>query len=93
MASTATWSVEIQLFEDDEDTSAKAVLVTGEGPNRHRSLTGTGRSRKNPSDVEVPEIGEEVAAARALRDLAARLLGAASEDIADLEHHEVHLVR
>jgi len=93
MASTATWSVEIQLFEDDEDTSAKAVLVTGEGPNRHRSLTGIGRSRKNPSDVEVPEIGEEVAAARALRDLAARLLGAASEDIADLEHHEVHLVR
>jgi len=93
MASTATWSVEIQLFEDGEDSAAKAVLVTGEGPNRHRSLTGTGRARRNPSDLEVPEIGEEVAAARALRDLAARLLGAASEDITDKEHHEVHLVR
>jgi hypothetical protein len=31
--------------------------------------------------------------ARALRDLADRLLGAASDDIAEVQHEEVHLRR
>ncbi len=91
MVSTTTWTVEIQLFEDGDDTTARASLITGIGPNRHRSLRGTGRARRSPGDVEVPEIGEEVAAARAMRDLASRLLGAASADISEVEHHAVHL--
>ncbi len=38
-----------------------------------RSLSGTGRSRRNPSDPSVPQVGEELAAARALHDLANHL--------------------
>lgn len=91
MTSTETWSVDIMIFEGDDNTSARATLVSGTGANRRRTLVGTGRARRAPGDVGVPEIGAEIATARALRDLADRLLGAASDDIADIERHEVHL--
>ena len=35
-----------------------------------RSFSGHGRSRRNPHDPSVPQVGEELAAARALHDLA-----------------------
>jgi hypothetical protein len=54
-------------------------------------LDSRGETRRNPSDVDVPEIGDEVAAARALRRLADRLLWVASDDIEAIEGHEVHL--
>lgn len=84
-----TWKVDIQLFETDDDTTAHAVLHTQAGTTLH----GHGRARRNPTDQPVPEIGEELAAARALRELAARLLETASGDISQLEAHEVHLLR
>jgi hypothetical protein len=90
-----TWNVTIHLFDaDDVDrdgtlTSAHAALRTSSGT----TLDGYGRARRNPRDPEVREIGEELAAARALRDLADRLLQATSDDIAMVEHHEVHLRR
>ncbi|WP_461023673.1 dsRBD fold-containing protein [Thalassiella azotivora] len=62
----------------------------GPGPD---PLHGQGRARRNPADEDVPEIGEEVAVSRALRDLADRLLATASGDISAVEHHEVHLQR
>lgn len=91
MASTITWMVDIQLFEDDDHSSAKATLVTGSGSNLRRTVTGTGRTRRNPADMDVPEIGAEIAAARALRDLADRLLHTASDDISAIEHADINL--
>ncbi len=38
-----------------------------------RSLAGYGRSRRNPTDPSMPQVGEELAAARALYDLARHL--------------------
>lgn len=93
MTSTETWTVEVMLFEGDDKTSAKATLISGTGANRRRTLVGTGRALRRPGDAAVPEIGAEIATARALRDLADRLLGAASDDLADLEQHDVRLVR
>ncbi|WP_088318266.1 dsRBD fold-containing protein [Kineosporia sp. R_H_3] len=93
MTSTETWNVEIMLFEGDDNTAARATLISGTGANRRRTLVGTGRAHRKASDPAIPEIGAEIATARALRDLADRLLGAASDDIADIEQHEVHLVR
>ena len=55
------------------------------------ALDSRGQMRPNPSEVAVPEIGDEVPAARALRRLADRLLGVASDDIKAIEGHEVHL--
>lgn len=89
MDAVHTWKVEIQLFEHDDDTAADAVLTTTAG----NTIRGRGRARRNPSDQDVPEIGEEVAASRALRDLADRLLNTASEDISEIEHESVHLYR
>jgi hypothetical protein len=92
---TRTWKVRIDLFETDDVhgdgdvTKAHAELTTSSGTQ----LRGQGRARRAPQDRDVPEIGDELAAARALRDLADRLLRATSEDISALEHEDVHLVR
>jgi hypothetical protein len=90
-----TWNVTIHLFDaDDVDrdgtlTTAHAVLRTSAGT----TLEGYGRARRNPHDPAVREIGEELASARALRDLADRLLRATSGDISSIEHHAIHLRR
>ena len=81
------WSVDLYLFEQDAATMAHAVLHT----DARTKLESRGETHRNPSDVAVPEIGDEVAAARALRRLADRLLGVASDDIEAIEGHEVHL--
>lgn len=92
---THTWKVTVHLFSSDEirsdehTTVAHAVLTTTSG-NR---LEGYGRARRNPGDEDVPEVGEELAAARALRDLADRLLRATSDDLSAIEHHRIRLVR
>ncbi|GGO21374.1 hypothetical protein GCM10011574_48670 [Microbispora bryophytorum] len=68
------------MNEDDNDdvTTATAVLYTP-GGQRHESV---GRARRNPSDRPVPEIGDELAAGRALADLGAKLIGDGAEDVA-----------
>jgi hypothetical protein len=81
------WRVELYLFEQDAATRAHAVLHTG-APTE---LDSRGEAHRNPNDANVAEIGDEVAAARALRRLADRLLGVASGDIEAVEGHEVHL--
>jgi hypothetical protein len=79
--------VDLYLFEQDAATVAHAVLHT-DAPT---ALDSRGETRRSPGNVDVPEIGDEVAAARALRRLADRLLGIASDDIETIEGHEVHL--
>jgi hypothetical protein len=79
---TKRWTVEVFLTEDDRDdvTSATAVLYTDAG-RRHESVA---HARRNPSDRPVPAIGDELAAGRALSDLAAKLIGDGAEDVAQL---------
>lgn len=84
---TTTWSVEIFLSESNGQTKAVARLHTNDRTN----LVGTGFARLNPADRDVPEIGEELATARALHALADRLLGAAVGDIAEVTHESVTL--
>jgi hypothetical protein len=80
MNTAKQWNVQIFIDEHADDrTHAQARLVI-EGETK---LTGDGYARRNPHDRDVPEIGDEVAAARALSALAGRLLGAAAGDIAD----------
>jgi hypothetical protein len=72
------WTVTINIDEvDDDRTRAHAVLDTGGSSH----ITGEGFARRNPTDRPVPEIGDELAAGRALSDLAHRLLDVAAEDI------------
>jgi hypothetical protein len=87
MSMSDHWSVDIHLSGDERETFAQARLVTKDSSAVH----GSGRARRNPSDASVPQIGEELAAARALSDLAHRLLDAAARDIEDITHEPVHL--
>jgi hypothetical protein len=74
------WTVQIYITEDGDDTHARAVL-SGQGMS---AITGKGAARRNPIDRPVPEIGDELAASRALEDLAIRLHDVASDDIVEL---------
>jgi hypothetical protein len=78
-----TWTVEIQLFETDDETTAHAVLRSGMAP----PLRGDGHAERQAAEPPVPEIGDEVAAGRALHRLADLLLGAASGDLARVHGH------
>jgi Domain of unknown function (DUF1876)/Domain of unknown function (DUF1918) len=81
-----TWRVELHVFESGDDTTAHAVLVA-EVPG----IDATGAAHREPELAKVPEIGDEIAVARALRRLSDRLLGVASEDITAAEGHPVVL--
>ena len=84
-----SWSVQIDLGEHDGMTRAVARLHPGD----RTSLTGTGAARLNPADRDVPEIGDELAAARALSELAHALLEAAADDISNVLDEPVDLTR
>lgn len=66
---STVWTIKIDLTESSDMTEAKAVLLI----DGHR-MGGWGRARRNPKDREFPRIGEELATARALTDLAHQLI-------------------
>jgi hypothetical protein len=84
---TKTWRVDIYLYEDQAATSANAVLHS----DVPAPLDVRGEARRSPADPDMPAVGDEVAAARALRHLADRLLEMASSDLSDAEGHPVSL--
>ena len=79
MLAAKRWTVTIEIDEHDGRTRAHARLHT---PTSDQ-LVGVGLARLNPADRDVPEIGDELAAARALSDLAHHLLDVASADVED----------
>lgn len=81
MEHTAVWKLGLYLDEHDGQTRATARLHT-----RDTVLTGVGTAHRNPRDSDIPEIGDELAAARALSDLAHQLLDAAVTDIEAVTH-------
>ncbi len=87
MTTTKTWRVDLFLYEDGEHTKADAVLHTDAGTE----LRASGVARKHPADRQVPEIGDELATARALADLAYKLLDVTAGDIEQFTHHPAHL--
>lgn len=62
------WKLTFEVSEDADHCEMVVHLDAGD-----RSLFGRGRSRRNPADPAIPQIGEELAAARALHDLANHL--------------------
>ncbi len=89
---STTWHVQLTVVESSGSTTAEATLVAG--PAEHGDvgpLRGVGHARKDPGDQEVPVIGDEVAAGRALRRLADALLGQAEEDISARTGNRAHV--
>ncbi|GAB3433459.1 DUF1876 domain-containing protein [Flindersiella endophytica] len=89
MSRAKSWRVQVFIDEhDDDSTRAEVRLDTGD-----TRLVGVGVARRNPGDKSVPEIGDELAVARALSELAHELLSAAARDIEGFTRHPVHLER
>ena len=89
MIHTRAWTVEVTISEDElrRQTHAAAVLHT----DSRTPLRGEGTARRRPADTDVPEIGDELATARALADLAYKLLDVTAGDIEQFTHHPAHL--
>jgi hypothetical protein len=87
MSMNDRWSVRLFIVEVDNETHAEARLVMPD----EQELVGRGEARRNPGDHEVALIGEQIAAARALWDLAGNVLHAAGASIESLTQQQVHL--
>ena len=57
---TKTWTVQVTLEEEEDDTRADATLQL----ENKMEMRGRGFSRRNPHDESEPRIGEELATAR-----------------------------
>ena len=80
------WHVTITFTEDADRTRADAVLELAD-----QRFHGFGQARRAPQDPNVPVIGEDLAAARALSDLSHQLVHAAAERIEAFEGRPVQL--
>ncbi|MCM4084846.1 DUF1876 domain-containing protein [Paractinoplanes hotanensis] len=89
MVHTRTWTIEVSIseHEDERRTRATAVLRT----DTRTPLRGEGEARRRPADTDVPEIGDELATARALADLAYKLLDVTAGDIEQFTHRPARL--
>ena len=86
MTAIDSWPVEISLHEEGRETRAAARLTGQVG-----GMVRRGVARRNPDDQEVTQIGEQIAAARALSDLAHQLLSDAAGQIEGITHQRAHL--
>ncbi|WAX57661.1 DUF1876 domain-containing protein [Jatrophihabitans cynanchi] len=74
------WPIQVWITEEDDRTTARAVLNT-----RDNVLTADGVARRSPRDPAVPEIGDEIAVGRALAELGRQLLASGADDVAAIE--------
>lgn len=82
-----TVTINLRVEEDSSHCVASASMPTSMG-----TFTGSGEARRNPADPMVPMIGEELAIARSLADLGAKLEDAANRAIASHESRPLHLI-
>ncbi|MFJ6937287.1 DUF1876 domain-containing protein [Streptomyces sp. NPDC101132] len=74
------WHVETEFEDEGHRTSAACLLRLADGTE----LRARGYSLRHPSDPEQLRVGEEIAGARALMDLASKLLEKAHGEIDEM---------
>jgi hypothetical protein len=84
---TGHWTVAVTFTEDETRTDARATVTLTDGTE----LSANGYARRNPVDPSKPQIGEEIAVARALSHLVHELLDRAAGEIEDVTHEPAHL--
>lgn len=91
MDATKRWNITVEIDEDEDENStlAYASLRTPAG----QEVTGVGQAQRNPHDPNVPAIGDELAVARALRNLGERLLHTTEKDIQGVTGEPAHVHR
>lgn len=83
MQTMKRWNVDVLVAEESEGEAARTWAEVGLIADDGTALRGHGMARKHPADLDVPEIGEELAVSRALSDLSRQLRQVAAEDIND----------
>ncbi|PWV46776.1 MULTISPECIES: dsRBD fold-containing protein [Nocardiopsis] len=83
MQTMKRWNVDVVVAEESEGDAARTWAEVGLVADDGTALRGHGMARKHPTDLDVPEIGEELAVSRALSDLSRQLRQVAAEDIND----------
>jgi hypothetical protein len=81
---TRTCQIDVRIEEHEERTRAKARLSWA-----GKKLVGIGLARLDPADEPVAQIGDELAIARALSDLANQLFALTSTDIQASTHEPI----
>ncbi|MFI6585394.1 DUF1876 domain-containing protein [Embleya sp. NPDC050493] len=71
------WHIEMEFKEDGKRTEAAALLRLRDGTE----LRSHAHASRFPDDPDQPQVGEEIAAARALTDLTRQLLDKAAGEI------------
>ncbi|MFE0374386.1 DUF1876 domain-containing protein [Streptomyces inhibens] len=71
------WHVELEFEEDTQHTRAAALVRLSDGSE----VRGHGYASRHPADADQPRVGEEIAGARALNELAMKLLTKAHDEI------------
>ncbi|WP_033258037.1 MULTISPECIES: DUF1876 domain-containing protein [Kitasatospora] len=77
MRTLVGWHIEMEFQEDGDRTRAAALVRLSDGTE----LRGHGSSTRHHDDSPQLRVGEEVAGARALNDLAMQLLGKAHDEV------------
>ncbi|MGV9251793.1 DUF1876 domain-containing protein [Streptomyces sp. NPDC003697] len=77
MHAAVGWHVEMEFEEDEQHTRAVALLRLPDG----REIRSHGRASRHSTDSNQPRVGEEIAGARALNELAMELLTKAHTEI------------
>ncbi|GAA1433657.1 DUF1876 domain-containing protein [Streptomyces thermospinosisporus] len=77
MHTAVGWHVELEFREDDTHTRAVAMVRLPDGSE----LRAHGHATRHHTDANQPRVGEEVAGARALNELAMQLLTKAHDEI------------
>ncbi|GAB2882639.1 DUF1876 domain-containing protein [Streptomyces deserti] len=90
MHTAVGWHVELEFKEDDQHTKAVALVRLPDGSE----VRAHGHATRHRTDANQPRVGEEIAGARALNELAMRLLTKAHDEIDQASgrtSHPIHI--
>ncbi|MFF4062333.1 DUF1876 domain-containing protein [Streptomyces sp. NPDC001668] len=88
MRTAVGWHVEMEFLEDDRHTRAVAMVRLPDGTE----VRAHGHASRHRSDTNQPRVGEEVAGARALNELAMQLLTKAHDEIDEVSGRTSHTI-
>ena len=77
MQTTVGWHVELEFQEDETHTRAVAMVRLPDGSE----VRAHGSASRHHTDANQPRVGEEIAGARALNELAMQMLTKAHSEI------------
>ncbi|MFB9394280.1 DUF1876 domain-containing protein [Streptomyces coeruleoprunus] len=80
------WHVDMEFQEEGNRTKSAALVRLGDGSE----VRGHGQAQRHPSDADQLRVGEEIAGARALMDIATQLLQKAHTEIDEAKGKPSH---